>query len=502
MISNRRITRRRLLAGGFGLAAAPLLGCVEAFDPGALLPSERSSEAAGDTVQLVARFAHISDTHVVDEESPARFPGAHEITHSAWRPYEAYSAQLVEGIVRAVNRTHAAGRSIDFLLHTGDACDNLQSNELEWLLAVLDGRPVDPRSGPDDRDPAAYPPIEMDPHAPFAPQGLYCNGVHGPAATIPWYLLRGNHDVHAIGVFPVIDAGDGHRLAPLPFDGRPGWVLPVRLDPLASSAYGRVTPAQPGPPRLFERPQPVPANAARAYFDEGGWIAALNSTATGPAGHGGTFAAEWGGQRFSVAPVPGLRLIGLDTNDRPMVLPGFFYSQGALSRRQLEYLERELALAAERDELVVVATHHPSGALDLTSGSEVGPELFRGVLQAWPNVVLHVAGHRHRHRVIDRAGYVEIETCATIDAPQEGRIIEIWREPGSGAVAVRYDTFSHLDDELPALGDDPLRELRRAAWELSRTGFKSPRKPVQAEELDGLPPEGLARDRRGIVWRE
>ena len=124
--------RRNLL--WLACAVGGLAGPACDIDVGRLLPARDSGSNNPDGLRLVVRLAHITDTHVIDEESPARFPAAHVITRSAWRPYESYSTQLLDGIIRTVNRIHAAGRPIDFLMHTGDACDNAQSNELAWFV--------------------------------------------------------------------------------------------------------------------------------------------------------------------------------------------------------------------------------------------------------------------------------------------------------------------------------------------------------------------------------
>ena len=81
---------------------AVFLGC-EA-DDGLRLPSRQSAEVNLAGFTLAARIIHISDSHIIDEESPARFAGAQEIVRSAWRPYEAYSTQLLDGALRAANR--------------------------------------------------------------------------------------------------------------------------------------------------------------------------------------------------------------------------------------------------------------------------------------------------------------------------------------------------------------------------------------------------------------
>jgi 3',5'-cyclic AMP phosphodiesterase CpdA len=444
-------------------------------------------------LELVARIAHVTDTHVLDEESPARFAGAHVLTPTAWRPQEACSAQLLDGVIRTVNRIHADGREIDLLIHTGDACDNAQGNELEWFLAVLDGGPIDPRSGPDDRATDARPEPALDPHAPFVAQGLYRAGVQGEQRSIPWYTVLGNHDVFAVGIFPIHEGADGHRTAALPLDCRPGLFLPVRFDPVAALAYGNVTPAEPGPPPLLTRPRAVAPKAARAYFSKAEFIAALFTTAGSPPGHG--FANAGGASWYSVSPATGLRLIGLDTTDFAYVTPGLYYVEGAVSFRQAEFLRAALAAAEAADELVIVASHHSSASLPPGFGVEVDGAGLRALLSEYSNVVLHLAGHRHINRVVDRGGYLEIETCSTLDAPQEGRLIEIWRDAADGSIVIGYEMFGHLDHELPPLGDDPLRELRAAAYALAQGGKAAARQQVQSGDA-AMPPEQPT-DRQG-----
>ena len=469
-------------------------GCSPEAD--ALLPNRQ--RPAGDTEgqTLLARFVHVSDTHVVDTLSPARFAGAQMFTRSAWRPYEAYSMQIVDGIVRAVNRMHAGGRTIDFVLHTGDACDNAQTNELAWLLTLLDGGIVNPLSGPDDRAVDLRPPLDHDPYAVFAAQGLYRAGRDGDADSIPWYAVFGNHDVYAIGVLPIFEDHAGHRTAPLPLDTRRGLLLPVRLDPVGSAANGRVTPAYPGPPDLFSAPAYVAPNPRRAYFDQREYVAALRATRSGPRGHG--FSDVDGPTWYSVSPVPGVRLIGLDTTDRASQAPGYFYQDGALSRAQLEFLRAELEGATQRGETVIVASHHPSATLLPVVGSEVTPDELREVLNAYPAVVVHQAGHSHRNRVTDRGGYVEIETCSTLDPPQEARVVELWRDDADGGITVAYDVFSHLDETWPPLGADPLRALRAWAHKIAQDDKEAAARQ-RVHDPSGESPWGTEADRNGRV---
>jgi 3',5'-cyclic AMP phosphodiesterase CpdA len=490
--------RRSLAAVALSAMLLGLGGCPPTADLAPPLPAQESGALDLTGFTLVARIAQVTDTHVMDTLSPARFAGLHSITLSAWRPYESYATQLLDGAVRSVNRIHASGRLVDFLLHTGDGCDNAQTNELHWLLRILDGAEINPLSGPDDRRADQRPDPGLDPYAAFQAQGLYQTGRHGDLPSIPWFALFGNHEVYAIGVLPIFESGTGHRTAPLPWDTRPGLLLPVRFDPVSSKAYGNVTPADPGPPALFETPRYVQPNPERAYFNKAEYQDALRATTTGPPGHGAGDPAT-GQTWYSVAPVGGLRLIGLDTTDRKAKSPGYFYDLGAMSHAQLAFLRDELGAATARGELVIVATHHPSDALVPLEGSEVTPEEFRGVLSAFSSVVAHVCGHTHRNRVTDRGTYIEVETCSTLDPPQEGRLIEIWQSAADGRVAVAYQMFSPLDDTLPPLGDDPLRALREQAQAIA-LGDKHAAARQRRFDPTGGDPRGGPHDRAGVVF--
>lgn len=464
-------------------------------ETGLLLPPNASSAVSKEDAVLVARLVHITDTHAVDAASPARFTEAFFVTSSAWRPFEAYSTHLLDGIIRATNRIHADGQTLDFLIHTGDASDNAQRNEFDWFLTVMDGGFVNPLSGPDDRPDEEKPAQLLDPFAAFEAQGLYQKGRHGELDSIPWFFTYGNHDCYALGVLPFFEVAAGRRLAPVPLPQRPGLLLPTALDPLGSWAAGRVTPGDPGPPRVFERPLPVEPSEARAYLLKGEISVRLGETLTGPAGHGAGGIND-SKRLYSELIKPGLRLIGLDTTDREYALPTLFYIEGAISRRQMDELRSELELAAQNDELVIVAGHHPSVSIAPATGSETDAEELRALLSQYPNVILHLAGHKHRNRVVDQGGYLEIETCSTLDLPQEARLIEVWREAPDDQIVIVYGMFSHLDGERLPLGVDPLRALREQAFSLAR-GDKDAGARQRHYDPSGADPRGRADDRSG-----
>ncbi len=450
-------------------------------EPVVLLEDE-STEAIDQTrYVLVARFAHITDAQIVDEESPARLTTFAQLSTSAWRPQEAYSLHLLDGMIRTVNKMHIAQGKIDFLVHTGDAADNAQVNEIQWFVDVMDGKTVDPLTGPDNRSAIETPDPTLDPHRPFAAQGLYRNGIHGTASTIPWYAVAGNHDLFAVGIFPIVTDVFGNRTSPLPLDNRIGLFAPVVMRPTGSLAWGAISPTNPGPPPEVSLPELITPNPARRYATLREFVEIHSASMTEPAGHG--FDPEnpeksW----YSVSPTPGLRLIGLNSSDPWLEIPEQVYSEGAISSAQIAFLETELASAESRGEIVIVATHHPSDSLELGNGSAVSPVSFREILRDYPCVVLHLAGHWHTSATIDRNGFVELVTGSIIDAPQEGRIVEIWKTTSDDSpnrdvsIKLRYRNFSHLDTIEPsdeadaAIFEDPLLEMREIAANLAGGG--------------------------------
>ena len=432
--------------------------------------SERTDPVDEDRFALVARLVHISDAQLVDEESPARLTTFADLVPTAWRPHEAYSCQLFDGIIRTINKLHVARDRIDFVVHTGDAADNAQHNELDWFFTILEGGVVDPLTGVDDREPNARPDLLLDPHAPFVAQGLYRADVHGSSETIPWYNVGGNHDRFAQGVFPIVADLFGRRTSPLPLRDRIGLFLPLNLDPIGWLSWAPVTPASPGPPTELGLPTLIDANPERRYLDDDEFVAMHLESGSEPAGHG--FDAAYPQRTwYSVSPAPGLRLIGLNSATPFEERPTYVYSEGAINLTQMFFLADELRLATDRRETVIVATHHPSDALQLALGSSVSGDTFRSLLGRFDCVALHLAGHSHRNAVTERAGYLEIETGSTLDFPQQGRILEIWR--AGGDIELRYSLFSHLDSIEPAteadeaLFEDPLMPMRRIANELA-----------------------------------
>src|SRR5438876_11059773 len=155
-------------------------------------------------------FHHFSDFRIVDEESPLRSEWVEAcrpaVTTDAFRPQESLSLQAATAMIAQANRidrSEVTGRPVDFAVHTGNAADNAQFNELRWFLDLMDGKEVDPDSGKPGYEglqatsPAeAYGHLLQDAQERFSPQPL----------RYPWYAVVGNRDLPSQGNFPPDEA--------------------------------------------------------------------------------------------------------------------------------------------------------------------------------------------------------------------------------------------------------------------------------------------------------
>jgi 3',5'-cyclic AMP phosphodiesterase CpdA len=346
--------------------------------------------------RTLATFAQLTDTHVRDEESPARVPFLDRTGTpftSTFRPQEAFSTQVLDAAVRALNRERPQAVFV-----TGDITDNAQRNELTQALATLNGGMVDPDSGakgydgvqaPDSADPFYYRP---DHDAPIHPGALAAAQKPFDAAGLkaPWYPLVGNHDVLAQGEVPVtpeIDAfATGHRLVPsLDPDFKPS-----RDEADAKTAVTLLL----GGSLPFDTIV-VPADPARRLNAPG--------EAERRLGHPDMDYTEDVGRN--------VRAIMLDTVNRDGT------SQARISPAQIIRLRARLAEAGDR--WIVVFSHNP-----LTDEA-------LAVLDEYPRVVAAIAGNSHRNRIEPHGRYWRISTSSLADFPQQSRMFRL-RETSAG----------------------------------------------------------------------
>ncbi|MEV0732685.1 hypothetical protein [Polymorphospora sp. NPDC050346] len=422
--------------------------------------------------RVLATLAHLTDLHVVDPGSPARLDFAMRTGAgtASWggavdwvfRPQELLGTHAAAAMVDTLARL-----PVDLCVVTGDNVDNAQANELAAYLALLDGGPVVPLpdgryAGPQrpDWDDDWY--WRPDPGTdrykrrwgfPTHP-GLIERAERGFVSTglgHPWLACLGNHDLLVGG------ASAAHAaLATLVTGDRKPVRLPDGLDLPDALATLLTDPAP-----IFGGPtRPVTAAAGRAFVDTAGFVAAHRHPGARPAGHGFTPANERDGTGYyRHDPVPGLRVLVLDTNHP------HGHWDGSVDRDQLAWLETELAgLDGPDDPLVVLASHHASQSMtnaygvcpDRPAERAFADELLRIALRC-RNVVLWLNGHHHTNRIVAHfraggGGLYEVTTAAVTDWPSQARLIEVAVE-ADGTCCL---TSTMVDHDSPAVAGPDL----------------------------------------------
>jgi hypothetical protein len=359
--------------------------------------------------RTLATFGQLTDTHVRDEESPARAPFLDRLgapVDSTFRPQEAFSTQVLDAAVRALDRERPQA-----VVVTGDIVDSAQENELDMALETLRGGVVRPDSGArgydgvqeaSQPDPFYFRPDDDAPRHPGVLDAAQ-RSFRAAGLRMPWYPTIGNHDVLVQGEVPptraIEDVATGDRMV-TGID--PSYLPPVLSeDGAASVVNSLITQGD-----AFGRTQKVPADPRRRHLSAGETIARLADAAgVHPQGERLDYTFDIG------SPVRG---IVLDTVDRQGG------SRGRLTNAQLSWLRRELARAGGR--WIVVFAHNRL------------PEPALTALDATPRVAAVVMGNSHRNEIAPRDSYWLISTSSLADFPQQARMFRLREAPGGAAV--------------------------------------------------------------------
>jgi len=402
----------------------------------------------GNERQSLAYILAIADPQIIDEESPIRMDGYSLV----YRPHGQLTPQLFEAHVRTAQRiSDHSSRPFDFTVIAGDLTDTSQQNELEWMIAALNGGVIDPDSGIDD-DPDPGP--GNDYNDPFFSRGL----------DSPWYAALGNHDVLHVGGFGLID----ERLRDAARDDH------LFTDSTLASIWGGYVAGDTIDHQvILDESVITPADDARLPLDQRELLQALYDAGGNPAGHGlsqDDVTANRG--YFSVNPLPGkpIRMIVLDTTDEEEMSLGRA-QQGSMDAVQFSWLHEALVAAAGRRELVIIISHHRLE--DFHDQSEVAPEMIRELLAASENVILHLTGHGHRdtktlNTLNGNSSYWELMTASTIDFPLQSRIVELVDER-NGYLSIYITNFDHNSDQATLAHE--ARQLAAGKLAFGTSGF-------------------------------
>ncbi|PKM62222.1 MAG: TIGR03768 family metallophosphoesterase [Firmicutes bacterium HGW-Firmicutes-4] len=339
----------------------------------------------GNQPEQLLHFFAITDIHITDGEFPAHgiYSKCGGGIVSVYSEMMHYTTHVLDGAIHSVNAIHHQN-PLDFGLSMGDNTNNAMYNELRWSIDIFDGKEINldfginanPRIGP-----------RKDFYDEFMAVGLN--------QQIPWYQIIGNHD----HIWP-------------------------------------------------DKPQKaVSEDPDRRFLSRVEWMKEFFNTETHPIGHGFTDEhLETGFACYSFEPKEGvsIKVIVLDNTQRDDEPNVQGYAHGSLDRSRFDWLVAELEAGQQAGQIMIIAAHIPIGVeyqepltRPFMSWSTISPvsemELIEK-LQSYPNLILWVAGHRHRNTITPiispdpdqpERGFWVVETASLRDYPQNFRVFEI-----------------------------------------------------------------------------
>lgn len=482
--------------------------------------TELAPAGAGGPRRSLLHFAHFTDTHLQDSQSPARVEfldrfddpggGCQSVPFAAaFHPQDPLTVHTFEAMVRqvrAVGISPVTGAPLAFAICTGDNTDNEHYNELRWFIDTFDGgHVVTPNSGGPSFEGVQAAnwgdPEYWHPDAGVADKykdqwgfpdypGLLDRAIRPFTSTgigMPWYQTFGNHDGLLQGNAPTNPFLDAIATGSAKVTGPPPGANPCDAFTLLRS----------NPAALFSAPpRTVTADPNRRPLKRGDYIAEMFRTTGTPSGHGlgpGNLAdgtAYWVDDSH-----PGFRLIGLDT-----VNPGG-YSEGSIGQTQATWLETRLQEVSSHyvdstgtqlahavtDRLVILFSHH--GLRSLTNpaadpnpndpGSNDLPRVMADkiepLLHRYRNVIAWVNGHTHSNVISPRpdgagGGFWDIGTAAHIDWSCQSRLVEVV-DNQDGTLSIFGTMIDHAAPMTPG-GNDPVLTLASTSRELAANDYQ------------------------------
>ena len=455
-------------------------------------------------------FAHLSDIHVIDAQTPARIDAiqsiAPELFTDACRPQDTLTVHVLASVVDSVAATQTSsvtGAPLACALSTGDSADNLSHLETRWYIDILDGKEVLANSGaagvyegpqvwaeatyayhPDDPAGDVYG-ARGYPTIPGMLEAAISNPVSSQGLPVPWYAVYGNHDATYMGTFrpdPALFAwAVGDRKAATGDGLAVNWLQGFASDISAAQMAANAIRQQLG---MLPGIKSVTPDPARKLLERTDFMQAhLDSPAVpGPVGHGWTQANIDTGQTWWTADLtPYLRVFGLDTCN---MAAG---ADGAVPEDQFTWLEGQLAQCQAEGRLAMVCSHHNSYTLENDAKPVWGgqrlihAEEFIAMLLRYPVLVAWLNGHTHINtltphvRESGTGGFWEITTASCVDFPQQQQLVE-FVDNRDGTLSIFVTALDHAAPPTWTPGD------------LSQTGLASLSRELSANAWLANPP--------------
>ena len=480
-------------------------GAGEEFIPRYDLLGREADPARTSSRRSLYYFAHLSDIHVIDAQTPARMDAtqsiAPELFTDACRPQDTLTVHVLSSVVDSVvvaQTSTVTGAPLASALSTGDSADNLSQLETRWYIDILDGKDVLANSGatgvyegPQVWSEATYAYHPGDPAGdvygargyPTIP-GMLEAAISTPVTSqglpVPWYAVYGNHDATYMGTFrpdPALFAwAVGDRKAATGDGLAVNWLQGFASDLSAAQMAANAIRQQFG---LLPGIKTVTPDPARKLLERTDFMQAhLDSPAVpGPVGHGWTQANVDTGQTWWSADLtPYLRVFGLDTCN---MAAG---ADGAVPEDQFTWLEAQLAQCQAEGRLAMVCSHHNSYTLEndatpVWGGQRlVHAEEFIAMLLRYPVLVAWLNGHTHINtltphlRESGTGGFWEITTASCVDFPQQQQLVE-FIDNRDGTMSLFVTALDHAAPPTWTPGDLSQRGLASLSRELSANAW-------------------------------
>lgn len=422
-----------------------------------IMADDYTGAAVSHTARLL-NFFTLTDIHITDEESPAQliYSGYKGENSSLYSAVMLYSTQVLDAAIQTINAIHKQ-KPIDFGISLGDASNNAQYNELRWYIDVMDGEIINPDSGDKDNP---VPGPSNDYQDEYKAAGL--------DKTIPWYQTLGNHDHFWMGSFRLVDylrdaytGSDILLLGDIYTDGIDSRIAYMgAID--GRTPYGDIIGTGPVADFLDGAPQVMAPDPDRRSTTKHEWMSEFFTTSSSPVGHGfsnANLTDNFACYSFEPKSDMPIKIIVLDdTQSEDKADPPWL---GYLDKARYEWLVNELDQGQTENKLMIIAAHVPLALIGFhgTTDSYITSTNLVAKLNSYPNLLLWIAGHRHRNVVTARKssdvehpelGFWEVETSSLKDFPQQFRMFEIVRNSDNTLSTFITDVDPAVKDGSPA----------------------------------------------------